>query len=101
MHSQEKISFILNELIKNQKVISQKELANKMGVSPVSVNKWLNGGSIEVDKIPLLCEILQITPNELFCFNNTEYSNEDILILNKLKKHPEYKDAIYKLLDIK
>lgn len=100
MHSQEKISFMLNELIKKQKIISQKDLANKMGVSPVSVNKWLNGGSIEVDKIPLLCEILKITPNDLFRFNNTEFSDDDISILKELKKHPQYKDAIKKLLDM-
>lgn len=100
MHSQEKISFMLNELIKKQKIISQKDLANKIGVSPVSVNKWLNGGSIEVDKIPLLCEILKITPNDLFGFNNTEFSDDDISILKELKKHPQYKDAIKKLLDM-
>ena len=100
METLEKIAFILNDLIKNKKIISQKELAEKMGVSPVSVNKWLNGGAIEVAKIPQLCNVLGITPNELFGYNNTEFSDEDLLILEKINKRPEYKGAIKKLLDI-
>ena len=100
MENLEKIANILNDLIKNKKIISQKELAEKMSVSPVSVNKWLNGGAIEATKIPQLCNILGITPNELFGYNNTEFTDEDIRILEQIKKHPEYKDAIKKLLDI-
>lgn len=100
METLEKIAFTLNDLIKNKKLISQKELAERMGVSPVSVNKWLNGGAIEVTKIPQLCNILGITPNELFGYNNTEFSDEDIRILEQINKRPEYKSAIKKLLDI-
>ncbi|MCM1556731.1 MAG: helix-turn-helix domain-containing protein [Anaeroplasma bactoclasticum] len=100
METLEKITIILNELIKNKKTITQKELADKLNVTPASVNKWLNGGSIEVDKIPLLCETLKITPNDLFGFNNTEFSDDDISILKELKKRPKYKDAIRKLLDM-
>ena len=100
METLEKITFTLNDLIKNKKIISQKELAKKMYVTPVSVNKWLNGGSIEIAKIPQLCNILGITPNELFGYNNTDFSNEDITILEQINKHPEYKGAIKKLLDI-
>ena len=100
MKSLGKISLILNDLIKNKKIISQKDLAEKMGVSTVAVNKWLNGGSIDDDKIPLLCETLNITPNELFGYNNTELSDDEINIILKLKQHPEYMVAIKKLLDI-
>lgn len=100
MRTLEKIAEILNDLIKNKRIISQKELANKMNVSPVSVNKWLNGGSIEIDKIPLLCETLNITPNDLFGFNNTELTDEELNIIFKLRNNPQYKDAINKLLDI-
>lgn len=100
METLEKIAFVLNDLIKNKKTISQKELAEKMGVSPVSVNKWLNGGSIETSKIVQLCTVLNITPNDLFGYNNTEFSDEEIEILKELKKHPEYIGAIKKLLDI-
>lgn len=100
MENLEKIASILNDIIKNKKLISQKELAERMNVSPVSVNKWLNGGSIETAKIPQLCTILEITPNELFGYNNSEFSDEDIKILQQIKKHPEYMDAIKKLLDI-
>lgn len=100
METLEKITLILNDLIKNKKIISQKALAEKLNVSPVSVNKWLNGGSIELSKVPALCNALEITPNDLFGYNNTDFSDEDISILREIKKHPQYKDAIRKLLDI-
>jgi len=100
METLEKITYVLNDIIKNKKLITQKALANKLNVSPVSVNKWLNGGAIEISKIPSLCEALNITPNDLFGYNNSEFSDEDIAILQELKKHPQYKDAIKKLLDI-
>lgn len=100
MKNLEKITVILNDIVKNEKRISQKELADKMGVSPVAVNKWLNGGSIDTSKIPLLCKTLNITPNELFGFNNTNLTDDEIHIINKLRQHPKFKDAIKKLLDI-
>ena len=46
--------------------MTQAELAKKMHISPVSVNKWMKNGGPAIDKLPQLCEILEISPNELF-----------------------------------
>ena len=76
-------SKVLNKIIKEEKVITQADLANQMNVSSVAINKWLKGGAISVDKIPKLCSILNITPNELFGF----YTSEDRIFADKLYYH--------------
>lgn len=92
----EKISALLNKKIKEDKILTQKQLAEKMGVSPVSVNKWLNGGSIDLDKIPTLCKALNITPNELFDF---DVNKEDILLLEIINKNPKLKAYVMSMKD--
>lgn len=95
----ETISNVLNEKIKKEKVISQVELANRLGVTPVAVNKWLNGGAIESSKIPQLCEILSITPNELFGIKRNYGIDKALELYDAYVNHPEYQDAVNKLLD--
>ena len=92
----EKITALLNKKIKEDKILTQKQLAERMGVSPVSVNKWLNGGSIELEKIPTLCRELNITPNELFDF---EINKDDVLLLEILNKNPKLKAYVMSMKD--
>lgn len=88
MSNIENLQLILNKRIKEDKVITQKELANILCVSPVAVNKWLNGGSIDSNKIPALCTALNITPNELFGFTE---NLEDYELLNILHSNLDLK----------
>lgn len=94
----ERITKILNRTIKKEKKMSQVELAMKMQVAPASINKWMNGGSPSLDKLPLLCEILEITPNELFGVESPELSKEAKDLYEAFKKHPEYQNSVKKLL---
>ncbi len=91
---------ILNRKIKVEKKITQSGLANKLNVSPVSVNKWLNGGSIELSKIPSLCVALDITPNELFGFNTKKDEEKALELYKAFLNHPEYQQSIKKLLNL-
>lgn len=84
----------LNKYINEQK-LTQVELASIMNVSQAAVHKWLNDGSISIEKIPQLCKALNITPNDLFGFKEKEE------IIQKYKEHPELHSAINKLLEIK
>ena len=68
----ERINGLLTMIIKEEKQISQVELAKKMDVAPASVNKWLKGGAPAVDKLPILCEVLGITPNQLFGYETDD-----------------------------
>lgn len=95
----ERINQLLTQLIKGEKKITQAELAERMGVAPASVNKWLNGGAPSVDKLPVLCEILGISPNQLFGFES-EYPVEAVELFKSFQSHPEYQNSVKKLLDL-
>lgn len=94
----ERISQLLHIAIKQEKRFSQVELAKMMDVAPASVNKWLTGGTPSIDKLPKLCEVLGITPNELFGFHPQDDDVETEELMKRLKQYPEYKKIIEVLL---
>ncbi len=96
----ERISSLLKKTIKEEKKLTQVELANKIGIAPASVNKWMNGGAPAVDKLPLLCQILEISPNELFGYEQEDFPQEAIDLYKAFIDHPEYKSSISKLLNL-
>lgn len=96
----ERLTFFLNKRIKEEKKLTQVELAERIGIAPASVNKWMTGGTPAIDKLPLLCEILELTPNELFGYEQEDFPQEAIDLYKAFKKHPEFKDSIIKLLDM-
>ena len=71
-----------------------------MGIAPASVNKWLSGGTPAIDKLPRLCDILGITPNELFGYEEEGFPQEAIDLYKAFQKHPEYHNSIKKLLNM-
>lgn len=94
----ERITILLNKAIKEDKRISQVDLAKIMEVAPASVNKWLSGGTPSIDKLPKLCEVLGITPNELFDYHTNESDIETEALIKKLQQYPEYQKIIEVLL---
>ena len=96
----ERITACLTKKIKKEKRISQADLAEKMGIAPASVNKWLSGGTPAIDKLPRLCDILGITPNELFGYEEEGFPQEAIDLYKAFQKHPEYHNSIKKLLNM-
>lgn len=96
----ERISMLLNRAIKEEKKFTQVELARKMNISPVSVNKWMKDGAPSLDKLPQLCEILEITPNELFGYDDGTLSKEALALYKAFQKHPEYQNSVMKLLEM-
>ena len=94
----ERIRIFLNKAIKEDKRISQVDLAKIMEVAPASVNKWLSGGTPSIDKLPKLCEVLGITPNELFDYHPNENDLETETLIKKLQQYPEYQKIIEVLL---
>jgi len=96
----ERISILLQKTIKEEKKMTQVELAHRVGIAPASVNKWMNGGAPSVDKLPLLCQILEISPNELFGYKQEAFPQEAIDLYTAFLKYPEYKKTISKLLNV-
>lgn len=90
----ERITELLNKTIKEERRISQVDLAKIMEVAPASVNKWLSGGTPSIDKLPKLCEVLGITPNELFAYHPNSFDIETEELIKRLKEYPEYKKIV-------
>ena len=81
----------LTKYLKIRKVMSQKDFAIGVGVSVVTVTKWLNGSSIDSNNIPSICKVLNITPNELFGFEENQL---DLDVLDIVNNEPELKKYI-------
>ena len=96
----ERITLYLIKTIKEEKKLTQADLAERMGIAPASVNKWMSGGTPAIDKLPQLCEILKITPNELFGYEQEGLPQEAIDLYKAFQKHPEYRNSIRKLLNL-
>ena len=61
----ENVRFNLSRLIEN--TISQKDLAQKLGVSQSAVTNWIKGNnSPDIEMVAKICEVLNISVNELF-----------------------------------
>ena len=76
--NQEKIGKFLSECRK-QKQLTQEQLAVQLGVTSKSISKWETGNCLpDASKYKPLCEILDITVNELFAGErlNSETENE-------------------------
>ena len=96
----DRINLLLKKAIKDEKKMTQVELAQKMGVAPASVNKWMDGGAPSVDKLPRLCELLEISPNQLFGYEKDDLPQEAIDLYRAFIKFPEYQTSIRKLLSM-
>jgi transcriptional regulator with XRE-family HTH domain len=100
MTATERISELLTRYTKEEKRISQVELAKKMEVAPASVNKWVTEGSISIDRIPKLCAVLGISPNELFGYEDPRFTDEALKLYKSFLDYPEYRESITKLLNL-
>ena len=95
--NQEKIGKFIAQLRK-EKNMTQLELAEKLGITDRAISKWENGrGMPDLSNIQLLCEILDISINELLNGerikeNQYQEKSEEIIVdtinytENKLKK---------------
>ena len=100
MTAEQQIASVLNVFLKENRYMTQAELARRMDVTPAAVTKWLKDGAVYINKIPLLCETLGITPNTLFGFPDSKISSQALDLYNAFLKHPEYQDSVMKLLSV-
>ena len=76
--------------------ITQNELANKLNITDRAVSKWERGLCLpDASSMPLLCEILDITINDLFSGekvdmkNNEKKLEENLLEMTRLKEEKD------------
>ena len=100
MTAEQNIAKVLREFLKENRLMTQAELARRMDVTPAAVAKWLKEGAVSLNKIPLLCEVLGITPNTLFGFPDSRISAEALGLYNAFMKYPEYQNSVMRLLGL-
>ena len=65
-------NLIYNKVIV-EKVITQAELARRLGISKPAIGKWINEGVCpEASRVPELCEIFNISLFEFFGIENID-----------------------------
>lgn len=93
--NQEKISYFIQQTRKEHGM-TQKELADKLGISDKTVSKWETGkGMPDMDFLVPLCNALDINVNELLSgekLSLTNYSEKaEENMMNLLKENEEHK----------
>ena len=81
---------------RKEKNITQSELAEKLYITDRAISKWENGICLpDAGTMPLLCEILDITINDLFSGevidmkNNEKKLEENLLEMTRLKEEKD------------
>lgn len=100
MSVREHVKELLNKKIKDDKVISQVDLARAIGVMPATITKWLSGISMpDPDNIPSVCKVLNISLYEFFGIedNCVVLSDEEKMFLDKIKNNPALREIVNKL----
>lgn len=93
----------LNKYI-NASKYSKKELAELLDISAPNITRWTKGDNFPtVNLLPKLCELLEISLDQLFGVTGSVYINEsDALVLAKYKElSDEQRVLINAALDIK
>lgn len=87
--------------LKVEKVISQKELAEKVNVLPAAVTKWLKGETCpSIEIVPIICKIFNISLNQFFGINEDRIiTPSELKYIDAIEKHPELKAILDKYTD--
>jgi len=69
------------KLLRLERGLSQEQLGDALGLTFQQIQKYEKGtNAVASTRIPLLCKILKIEPNDLFRFNGFNFHGEDIVI---------------------
>ena len=101
MTVQESFSTMIKQSTEIDNIITKSALGTALGVTPHAVNKWIQEGGFKIERVPELCNLLKITPNELF-----EFTSEDDLSLEEKKialayRNSDMKPAVKAILNVK
>lgn len=83
--------------------MSQKELADKLGISNSRVSNWEQGiNRPDADMLADICIALNVSPSELLDvhLNSEEYTSKEKEVLAAYRGKPELQHAVHLLLGI-
>lgn len=83
------------------KKISQKEFAEKLGVSAPAVSNWLRGTNTpDIEMIAKICKVLDISVNDLFGLSKATLSPFEKELLYQYRSKPELQAAVNLILGL-
>ncbi len=98
------------DILKNRRKelnLSQKDVANYVGVSEATVSRWESGNIANMgrDKIALLSQILRISPSVIAGYDDTDeetftLTNIEKELVTAYRNKPEMQEAVNTLLGI-
>ena len=83
--------------------LTQKQLAEKLGVSHTAVSNWESGNnSMDIDTLFTACELFGVTLNDMYGrYSVTDsLSDHEQKLVSAYRAHPEMQAAVNKLLSI-
>lgn len=85
----------------NIRNISQKELAERLGISSAAVSNWTTGKNTpDIENLVSICKILNISINDLLGEVVSRYSFKEKRLISSYREHPEFQKAVDKLLNL-
>ena len=101
MSYRENISNKIKERLKELNMY-QRDFAVAVGVKQAAVSKWVLGTQVpDINILPLVCEVLDISLNELFGFNDNVDSIKAMKLYKAYLAHPDVRGSVDILLGIK
>jgi len=90
---------------RKKKGITQRQLAESIGVKHNSISAWENGtNAIDVEILYRICCILDITISDIFGRFGTHGANdlsfEERQLLDAYRRQPEMRTAVHRLLEL-
>lgn len=101
MSFRENISNKIKERLKESNM-TQKDFALAVGVKQAAVSKWVLGTQVpDINLLPVVSEVLDISLNELFGHNDDIDSIKAMKLYKAYLAHPDVRGSIDILLGIK
>ena len=101
MNFRENISNKIKDRLKEMNM-TQKDFAIAVGVKQAAVSKWVLGTQVpDINLLPVVSEVLEISLNELFGYNDDIDSIKAMKLYKAYLAHPDVRGSIDILLGIK
>lgn len=94
MTTREFVCNYINEWLKSNHV-TNKAFGEMVGVSDVSVNRWRTGVCApDLNLLPKICEVMNVTVNELLDMNCGSLTPDQIFFINKYNDNEAFRSLV-------
>lgn len=87
------------KILRNEKNVTQDELARAVGISTQAVSKWENGGAPDIELLPRIANFFNVSIDSLFDME-VNYENIETVIENYIASYPTKKERFNVLIEL-